>query len=82
MFGRNLSKFKVRKFGKEIEPHEVLLDSLAQKSEREFGLSEKKLEVPLSQKSIRVFWIGFLRMNADAGVYYSGIFFRNFNTFF
>jgi len=33
-------------FKNDIEPHEVLLDSLAKKREAELGLSEKKLEVP------------------------------------
>lgn len=58
MFGRHLAK--VKKFKKEIEPQEVLLDSLAQKKEQEFGISEKKLEVPLSQKILRFVWFGFL----------------------
>ena len=60
MFGPRLSKFRIKRFGKEIEPQEILLDSLAQKKEREFGISEKKLEIPLSQKILRGFWFGFL----------------------
>jgi len=35
------------RFKEEIEPQEVLLDSMAQKKESELGLSEKKFEVPL-----------------------------------
>ncbi|MFH1820495.1 MAG: penicillin-binding protein 2 [Candidatus Nealsonbacteria bacterium] len=59
MFGR-LSFKKIRKFNREIEPQEVMLDRLAQEKEREFELSEKKIEVPLSQKILRGTWFGFL----------------------
>ncbi|MDO8436428.1 MAG: penicillin-binding protein 2 [bacterium] len=41
----------------EIEPHEVLLDSLYQKREKESGFSGRKLEVPLLQKVLRGFFI-------------------------
>lgn len=41
-------------FKKDIEPHEVLLDKMAKKKEREFGLSEKKLEIPIL-KPLRLF---------------------------
>jgi len=41
----------------DIEPHEVLLDSLAKKREHEFGLSEKKFEVPLARKLLQGFFI-------------------------
>jgi len=51
---------KIKKFGKEIEPHEVFLDKLAQRKEQEFGASERKFEVPLSQTKLRVFYILFL----------------------
>ena len=40
-------------FKNDIEPHEVLLDSLAKKREAELGLSEKKLEVPLLKKILQ-----------------------------
>ena len=60
MFGPRLSKFRIKKFEQELEPQEIFLDSLAQKKEREFGISEKKLEIPLSQKILRGFWFGFL----------------------
>ena len=43
----NFSTKRKNYFKKEIEPHEVLLDKLAKKKEKEFGLSEKKLEVPI-----------------------------------
>ncbi|MFH1401940.1 MAG: penicillin-binding protein 2 [Parcubacteria group bacterium] len=41
----------------EIEPHEALLDRLAQKKEEEMGLTGKKFEVPLSKKSLDLFYI-------------------------
>jgi len=56
------AKFKIKKFGKEIEPQEVLLDSLAQKREKVLGISEKRLENPISQKVIRGFFIVFLAL--------------------
>ena len=53
-------KFKIKRPQKEIEPQEVLLDSLAQKKEREFGISEQKLEVLLPQKILQMLWLGLL----------------------
>lgn len=44
-------------FREDIEPHEILLDSLAEKKEKETGFSEKKLEVPLLKKILQVFFI-------------------------
>ena len=55
-----LGKFKIKRPQKEIEPHEVLLDSLAQKKGREFGISEQKLEVLLPQKILQMLWLGLL----------------------
>jgi len=67
MFGFQLSseskKKKVKlRFEEEIEPHETLLDSLAQKKEEEFGFSERKFEVPLLKKILwgLLFFIFFL----------------------
>jgi len=40
-----------------IEPHEILLDSLAKKREQELGISEKKLEVLLLRKILHGFYI-------------------------
>ncbi len=60
MFGRQLDKFKIKRSQKEIEFHEVLLDSLAQRKERELGLSEQKLEVLLPKKILQALWLGFL----------------------
>jgi len=54
-------KYKNRRiqlaFKEDIEPHEILLDSLAEKKEKESGLSEKKFEVPLLKKIIQSFFI-------------------------
>jgi len=51
---------KINKFNQEIEPHEIVLDKLAQKKELEFGISEKKFEVPLSQKKLKILLMFFL----------------------
>ena len=54
---RSSAEFKNRKvklqFREEIEPHEIFLDSLAQKKEAELGISEKKFEVPLLKKILQ-----------------------------
>lgn len=60
MFVSPSAKFKIRRPQTEIEPHEILLDSLAHKREREFGISEQKLEVLLPQKILKAFWLGLL----------------------
>ncbi|MDP1538959.1 MAG: penicillin-binding transpeptidase domain-containing protein [bacterium] len=44
-------------FREDIEPHEILLDSLAEKKEKQFGFSEKKFEVPLLKKIIQGFFV-------------------------
>ena len=55
-----LAGFKVKKFKKEIELQEILLDSLAQKKEKEIGIFEKRLETPLSRRILLGFWVSFL----------------------
>jgi len=54
-------KYKNRRvqlaFKEDIELHEILLDSLAEKKEREPGLSERKFEIPLLKKIIQSFFI-------------------------
>ncbi|MDD2731733.1 MAG: penicillin-binding protein 2 [Candidatus Pacebacteria bacterium] len=40
---------------KDIEPHDIFLDSLAKKKQVEFGMSERKIEVPLSEKLLKTF---------------------------
>jgi len=44
-------------FKEDIELHEILLDSLAEKKEKDLGLSEKKFEVPLLKRIIQSFFI-------------------------
>lgn len=53
----------MRKFEQEIEPHEIVLDKLAQKKEMDLGISEKKFEVPLSQKKLKILLISFLLLS-------------------
>jgi len=56
-FRRNRIQFA---FKEDIEPHEILLDSLAEKEEKQFGLSEKKFEIPILRKIIQGFFISCL----------------------
>ena len=51
-------KVKMR-FKEDIEPQEVLLDSLAQKREEEFGISEKKLKFHSQKRSSKLFILFF-----------------------
>jgi len=58
---KNLRRRKIKSNSREdIEPQEVFLDNLAQKKERELGISEKKFEVPLPQKILRYSYFAFL----------------------
>ncbi|MBI2042611.1 MAG: hypothetical protein HYT21_02625 [Candidatus Nealsonbacteria bacterium] len=59
MSNPRLGKFKIKKFGREIDPSDILLDSLARKEERQTGVSEKKLEILISHRILRGFLIGF-----------------------
>ena len=43
-------------FSEDIEPQDILLDSLAQKKEEELGISEKKFEVPVLKMAIKGLW--------------------------
>ena len=53
--------FRSKKYKQDIEPQEVFLDELARKKEKELGFSERKFEVPLSQKILKgVFFSIFL----------------------
>jgi penicillin-binding protein 2 len=47
-----LRKLKKIRRKKDIEPQEIFLDKLASQKEQESGLTEKKLEVPVSEKII------------------------------
>ncbi len=40
---------------RDIEPHEIFLDNLAQKKEDEFGTSKKRLEISLPLTTLRIF---------------------------
>lgn len=63
MSGRQLDKIKIKRTHHEVEFHEVLLDSLAQKKEQELGISEQKLEVLLPQRILQILWVGFLALS-------------------
>src|SRR3989344_7611113 len=58
-------------YAREVEPHEVLLDKLAQRKEKEMGISEKKIETPLMRAILYGFFIGI-------AVLLSLLFFRTF----
>lgn len=49
-----------RKTKYDIEPQEIILDQLARKKEEELGISERKLERPLSKRVLLVLWLSFL----------------------
>ncbi len=54
MFVYRSSKNKKR-MKKDIEPQEIFIDNLAKEHEKEIGVSEKRIEVPISKKSITFF---------------------------
>lgn len=54
-----MSAFRFHKKNKEIEPHEVFLDELVQKREREYGTSKKRIEVPLPRNTLILFSLIF-----------------------
>ena len=53
MFG----KFSIKRFKqkRDIEPHEILLDKLAREKEEEWGISMKKINIPLLDKTLTGF---------------------------
>jgi len=57
-------KFKSNKIKnylrKDIEPHEIFLDSLAKKKEEELGISEKKFETPLSRNILIAIFLSII----------------------
>lgn len=55
-FLKNLKKIKRKK---DLEPQEVFLDKLAAKKEEDIGISERKFEVPLSNKIIAGLFLFF-----------------------
>lgn len=48
------------KAGEEVEPQEVFLDNLAKKREEEFGITEKKFEIPISKRASQGIFLVFL----------------------
>lgn len=60
-----LKKRRVGLYSKEeIEPHETLLDKLAQKKEEELGISAKKFEVPLLKKVLQLLLVFVFILNS------------------
>ncbi len=55
MSGSLLFRKKKKNTLKEIEPHEIFIDNLAQKREEEFGMSKKRIEIPLPILTLRIF---------------------------
>jgi len=49
-------------YAREVEPHEVLLDKLAQRKEKEMGMSEKKIETPLMRVILYIFFAGIIAL--------------------
>ena len=60
-----LKRHKISLVSKEeVEPHETLLDKLAQRKEEELGISEKKFEVPLLKKVLQLLLILVFVLNS------------------
>jgi penicillin-binding protein 2 len=61
--------FGLKKFAaKDIEPQEIFLDELAKKKEQKWGLTEKKIETPLSKKILLGFYFFSLLLILILGV--------------
>jgi len=56
---KDLADKKIKRMGNEIEPEEILWDSLAKKKE---DLFEKKLEVPIRKRTMRIVFFVFLAL--------------------
>jgi len=52
-------RIKIR-FKEDIEPQEILLDNLSKRKQDQIGLSEKKLEIPLSKRILQGIYFLFL----------------------
>ena len=60
VWGKNL---KVKRNTKiDLEPQEIFLDALSQKQQEKTGISEKKIEVPISKKVLQGVYLFFLIM--------------------
>jgi penicillin-binding protein 2 len=55
MLGFNFFRKKRKYLESDIEPHEVFIDTLAEKKEKEIGISKKRIEVHLSSKKMYSF---------------------------
>jgi penicillin-binding protein 2 len=55
MLGFNFFRRKRSYLESDIEPHEVFIDTLAEKKEKEIGISKKRIEVHLSSKKMYSF---------------------------
>ncbi len=51
----NSRKYRSKKSTKDIEPHEIFIDKLAERKEEEFGLNNKKLEISISPLTFKLF---------------------------
>jgi penicillin-binding protein 2 len=57
---KHYSKYKIRQIGfNDIETHEVFLDKLAKAKEEEWGITEKKLEVPIKERTSYIIFAVF-----------------------
>ena len=55
-----MKSYKVKNRSFDVEPHEIFLDTMAQKKEDELGISEIKFEVPLSERMSHILFGIFL----------------------
>jgi len=61
LLGKTFKNRRIKFYNSDyIEPQEVFLDSLARKKEEQLGLSEKKIEVPLSMSVMKIFFSFFI----------------------
>lgn len=65
-------KYKISNFKSDIELHEVFLDKLAKNREEDWGITQKKFEVPLQEKLAYVIFCVFtvLALSLFAKVFY------------
>ncbi|MBU4274475.1 penicillin-binding protein 2 [Patescibacteria group bacterium] len=56
----NFNKYKISNVRGDIEPHEVFLDKLAKAKEEEWGITQKKFEVPLQEKLAYIIFVIFV----------------------
>lgn len=54
---KNLDRIRIKRPGLEIEPEEIFCDALVQKNEQ--GPFQKKMEVPIKSRSLKILWLIF-----------------------